>query len=105
MIAGLDSVIGEAQREQTYADFAIYEEIKKVGNGEYDKVNNPLKNAPHTQQVVCADDWNYPYTRKEAAFPLEYVAKNKFWASVARINNTYGDRNLVCSCEPVESYL
>ena len=84
---------------------AIYEEIKKVESGEFDKVNNPLKNAPHTQQVVCADEWNYPYSRKVAAFPLEYVAKNKFWASVARINNTYGDRNLVCACEPVESYL
>ena len=84
---------------------AIFGEIKKVESGEYDKSNNPLKNAPHTQQIVCADEWNYPYSRKEAAFPLAYVAKNKFWASVARINNTYGDRNLVCSCEPMESYL
>ena len=84
---------------------AIFGEIKKVESGEYDKINNPLKNAPHTQQIVCADEWNYPYSRKEAAFPLAYVAKNKFWASVARINNTYGDRNLVCSCEPMESYL
>ena len=84
---------------------AIYFEIKEVENGAYDKANNPLKNAPHTQQVVCADEWNYPYSRKVAVFPLDYVSKNKFWPSVARINNTYGDRNLVCTCEPIESYM
>ena len=84
---------------------AIYFEIKEVENGAYDKANNPLKNAPHTQQVVCADEWTYPYSRKVAAFPLDYVSKNKFWPSVARINNTYGDRNLVCTCEPIESYM
>ena len=84
---------------------AIYCEIKEVESGVYDKTNNPLKNAPHTQQIVCADEWNYPYTRKVAAFPLDYVSKNKFWPSVARINNTYGDRNLVCTCEPMESYM
>jgi len=64
-----------------------------------------LKNAPHTQHVVCADEWNHAYTRQEAAFPLAYTMKNKFWPSIARINNTYGDRNLVCTCEPMESYL
>ena len=82
----------------------IYCEIKEIETGVYDKVNNPLKNSPHTQQVVCADEWHYPYSRKVAAFPLEYVSKNKFWPSVARLNNTYGDRNLVCICEPTESY-
>ena len=84
---------------------AIHCEIKEVENGVYDKDNNPLKNAPHTQQVVCANEWHYPYSRKVAAFPLDYVSKNKFWPSVARINNTYGDRNLVCTCEPMESYI
>ena len=56
-------------------------------------------------QMVCADEWLHTYSRQEAAFPLPYVAHNKFWPSVSRINNTYGDRNLVCTCEPVESYM
>ncbi len=83
---------------------SIHNEIKMVEEGKYDKVDNPLKNAPHTQAVICANEWNHSYTRQEAAFPLSYVTHNKFWASVARVNNTYGDRNLVCACEPTESY-
>ena len=82
----------------------IREEIRAVEEGRADKTQNVLKNAPHTQAVVIADDWNVPYSRTEAAFPLPYVAQNKFWPSVSRINNTYGDRNLVCTCEPVSSY-
>ncbi len=87
------------------AMISIYEEIKAIEDGKFDKANNPLKNAPHTQAVVCADIWDLPYSRKEAAFPLYYVTLNKFWPSVARINNTYGDRNLICTCEPIESYM
>ncbi|MDI9366304.1 MAG: aminomethyl-transferring glycine dehydrogenase [Flavobacterium sp.] len=87
------------------AMIGIYDEIKAIEAGKFDKANNPLKNAPHTQAVVCADTWNLPYSRKQAAFPLYYVTLNKFWPSVARINNTYGDRNLVCTCEPIESYM
>lgn len=83
---------------------AIHNEIKAIEEGTSDKANNALKNAPHTQAVICANDWDKPYTRQQAAFPLPYVAHNKFWASVARVNNTYGDRNLVCACEPTESY-
>jgi glycine dehydrogenase len=83
----------------------IHEEIKAIEEGKADKADNALKHAPHTQAVVCADEWNHSYSRKEAAFPLYYVTQNKFWPSVARVNNTYGDRNLVCSCEPVESYM
>ena len=83
---------------------AIHGEIKDIESGKADKTNNPLKNAPHTQAVVCADEWTRPYTRKEAAFPLYYVTLNKFWPSVARVNNTHGDRNLICTCEPVSSY-
>ena len=83
---------------------AIHEEIKAIENGELDKVDNPLKNAPHTQKVICADEWNHKYTRQQAAFPLYYVQHNKFWPTVARVNNTHGDRNLVCTCEPVASY-
>ncbi|RYF91323.1 MAG: aminotransferase class V-fold PLP-dependent enzyme, partial [Chitinophagaceae bacterium] len=84
---------------------SIYEEIKDIEAGKIDKTDNPLKNAPHTQKVICSDEWEHPYTRKQAAFPLAYVAKNKFWPSVSRVNNTYGDRNLICSCEPTEAYL
>jgi len=84
---------------------SIYEEIKAIESGKSDKANNALKNAPHTQWTVCGTEWSYPYSREEAAFPLAYVVKNKFWPSVARINNTFGDRNLVCTCEPIESYM
>jgi glycine dehydrogenase len=87
------------------AMISIYEEIKDIENGKADKINNVLKNAPHTQATVCADEWNHPYTRQAAAFPLAYTTKNKFWPTVARINNTYGDRNLICTCEPIESYM
>jgi glycine dehydrogenase len=84
---------------------SIYEEIQDIESGKSDKANNPLKHAPHTQAVVCADSWDRPYSRQTAAFPLYYVTQNKFWPSVARVNNTHGDRNLVCTCEPVESYM
>ena len=87
------------------AMISIHEEIKAIESGKSDRTNNVLKNAPHTQWTICSTEWNYPYTREEAAFPLAYVVKNKFWPSVARINNTYGDRNLICTCEPMESYM
>ena len=83
---------------------SIYHEIKAIENGNADKANNVLKHAPHTQAVVCSDEWNRPYSRQEAAFPLSYISKNKFWPSIARINNTFGDRNLVCTCEPTSSF-
>ena len=83
---------------------AIHAEIKAIENGSFDKVDNPLKNAPHTHHVICADEWKHAYSRQVAAFPLSYVQQNKFWPSVARVNNTHGDRNLVCTCEPVASY-
>ncbi|MGC4104483.1 aminomethyl-transferring glycine dehydrogenase [Ferruginibacter sp.] len=84
---------------------SIREEIRAVENGSADKADNPLKHAPHTQFVVIANDWNHPYSRETAAFPLEYVRQNKFWPSISRVNNTYGDRNLVCTCEPVSAYV
>ena len=86
------------------AMISIYDEIKAIENGKADRVDNALKNAPHTQAVICSDEWNHIYSRKEAAFPLYYVTQNKFWPSVARINNTYGDRNLICTCEPISAY-
>ncbi|MFY7840695.1 MAG: aminomethyl-transferring glycine dehydrogenase, partial [Lacibacter sp.] len=84
---------------------SIRQEISAVENGTADKADNPLKHAPHTQFVVMADEWNHAYSRQQAAFPLYYVTQNKFWPSVSRINNTYGDRNLICTCEPVSSYM
>ena len=83
---------------------SIHDEIMAIEKGLSDKLDNPLKNAPHTQKVICADEWKHAYTRQEAAFPLYYVQQNKFWPTVARVNNTHGDRNLVCTCEPVASY-
>jgi len=82
----------------------IYQEIKAIEDGRADKTDNALKNAPHTQHVICADTWSHAYPRSQAAFPLPYVKENKFWPSIARVNNTYGDRNLICTCEPVSSY-
>jgi glycine dehydrogenase len=87
------------------AMLSIRKEIAAIENGTADKADNILKHAPHTQFIITADDWTRPYTRQEAAFPLEYVKENKFWPSISRVNNTYGDRNLVCTCEPVESYM
>jgi len=84
---------------------SIRDEIRAIEEDKIDKVDNPLKNAPHTQHSVCADEWNHKYSRNEAAFPLYYVTQNKFWPSVSRINNTYGDRNLICTCEPLSSYV
>ncbi|MGZ5287258.1 MAG: aminomethyl-transferring glycine dehydrogenase, partial [Flavisolibacter sp.] len=83
---------------------SIHREIGLVEEGQMDKKDNPLKNAPHTQYVICSDEWHKPYTRELAAFPLDYTRLNKFWPSVARVNNTFGDRNLICVCLPTEMY-
>lgn len=82
----------------------IRNEIREVEEGKADKHNNVLKNAPHTAEVVTADSWNRPYSRQKAAYPLPYLRESKFWPAVSRIDNAYGDRNLVCSCLPVEAY-
>ncbi len=86
------------------AMISIHSEIQQVVNGEADKTNNVLKNAPHTQEVVISDAWNRPYPRELAAYPLHWIRSNKFWPTVSRIDDAFGDRNLVCTCEPVESY-
>ena len=86
------------------AMIAIREEIREVENGDADKVNNVLKHAPHTQSVVLSEEWNRPYTREKAVFPLPYVKAAKFWPAVSRIDSAFGDRNLVCSCVPIEEY-
>jgi len=78
---------------------------KEIEAATIDDPNNVLKNAPHTLMMVTTDNWIYPYTREQAAFPLEYVADNKFWPTVRRADEAYGDRNLVCSCAPIEAYM
>jgi len=87
------------------AMLSIRAEIDAVTRGDMDVANNVLKNAPHTQALICADTWDLPYTRSQAAFPIEYVAENKFWPSVRRVDDAYGDRNLICTCKPIESYM
>jgi glycine dehydrogenase len=83
---------------------SIRKEIAAIEEGKADRANNVLKHAPHTQHIITADEWNLPYSRQQAAYPLPYVKENKFWPSVSRVNNTHGDRNLICTCEPVSSY-
>lgn len=84
---------------------AIKKEISQVENLTFDKIDNPLKNAPHTVAVITADNWEHAYSRQTAAFPLPYVLERKFWPSVGRVNDSHGDRSLICACPPVESYL
>lgn len=86
------------------AMISIRAEIEEVVTGSSDKQDNILKNAPHTSAVVTADDWNKGYSRQQAAFPLPYVAERKFWPSIGRVNETQGDRTLICSCPPIEAY-
>jgi glycine dehydrogenase len=82
----------------------IREEIRAIERGEADAENNVLKNAPHTAAVITANAWEFPYGRQQAAYPLAQLHANKFWPSVSRIDNAYGDRNLMCSCPPAEAY-
>ena len=84
------------------AMIAIRKEIELASADDH---NNVLKNAPHTLAMLTADTWSYPYTREQAAYPLEYIHENKFWPSVRRVDDAYGDRNLVCSCAPIEAYM
>jgi glycine dehydrogenase len=82
----------------------IRNEIREIEEGKADQENNVLKHAPHTAAVITADNWTRPYSRQKAAYPLPYVKDAKFWPSVSRIDNAYGDRNLICSCLPVEAF-
>ncbi|MDA8657246.1 aminomethyl-transferring glycine dehydrogenase [Luminiphilus sp.] len=87
------------------AMLAIREEIRSVEDGRFDPINNPLKNAPHTLDDVTASDWNRPYSREQAVWPVSSLRGDKYWAPVNRVDNVYGDRNLICSCPSIESYL
>jgi len=82
----------------------IREEIHEIETGKVDRKNNLLKNAPHTAEMIAADSWDHPYTRNRAVYPAEWIREGKFWPAVARIDNVYGERNLVCACPPVEEY-
>jgi glycine dehydrogenase len=83
----------------------IREEIREIENGHADKVNNLLKNAPHTANCIINKNWNFPYSPQEAAYPLPYLIDNKYWVPVRRVDNAFGDRNLICACPSVESYV
>jgi glycine dehydrogenase len=83
---------------------SIRSEIRAVEQGRMDRADNPLKNAPHTAAEVTATAWTHPYTREQAAFPLPWVKAQKYWPPVKRVDNVYGDRNLVCTCAPLEEY-
>ena len=86
------------------AMIAIRQEVRAIEQGQIDPLNNPLKHAPHTAEVLLADDWDRPYSREQAAYPLPWLRQFKFWPVVGRVDNAYGDRNLVCSCAPMEDY-
>jgi glycine dehydrogenase len=86
------------------AMISIYAEIETIANGKTDRKNNLLKSAPHTARQIASDKWDRPYSREEAAFPAPWTREHKFWPAVARIDNVYGDRNLFCSCPPIEEF-
>jgi glycine dehydrogenase len=86
------------------AMISIREEIREIEEGKMDANDNPLKNAPHTSDMVCANEWNHPYSREQAAFPLASLRDYKYWSPVGRVDNVYGDTHLICSCPPLSSY-
>jgi glycine dehydrogenase len=86
------------------AMIAIRDEARAIEQGRSPREDNPLKNAPHTAEAIASADWNHPYSREQAAFPAPWTHARKFWPAVGRINNAHGDRNLVCTCPPIEAY-
>lgn len=83
---------------------SIRKEIQEIIDGKADRKDNVLKNAPHTIREAMGESWSHPYTRYKAVYPLMYLRNNKFWPTVGRIDNAYGDRNIMCACPPIESY-
>ena len=86
------------------AMIAIEKEIEEVERGVADKTDNVLKNAPHPLQELITDSWSHSYSREKAGYPAPWLRSNKFWPSVSRVNNAYGDRTLICTCPPIEAY-
>ena len=82
----------------------VLQQVREIESGCAHRENNVLKNAPHTAAAVSADSWDRPYSRKQAAFPAPWLEEHKYWPPAARVDNAFGDRNLVCSCPPVEAY-
>ena len=82
----------------------IKKEIEKIKSGEFDKVDNPIKNAPHTDLELSSDEWKHKYSREEAAYPSKYLKTNKFWPPVARVDNVYGDKNIFCTCPSIDEF-
>jgi glycine dehydrogenase len=87
------------------AMITIRGEVQAIVDGRADRTDNVLKNAPHSAAAVSADEWSHPYSREQAAFPLPFVRLRKVWPAVGRVDNPYGDRNLMCSCPPVAEYV
>ncbi len=87
------------------AMISIRKEITAVENGQADMTDNVLKNAPHTAQMLMSSEWHHDYTREQAAYPVRSLKQNKYWPPVARVDNAWGDRNLVCACPPLSSYV
>ena len=86
------------------AMIAIRQEIAQIERGERDRTDNLLKNAPHTAQMLLAEEWHHDYPRQQAAYPVASLRANKYWPTVGRVDNAWGDRNLVCACLPLEAY-
>ena len=87
------------------AMITIHKEIQEINEGKADASDNPIKNAPHTAKAVISSEWSHSYSREKAVYPLKWVKENKFWPSVARVDNAHGDRNLICACPPIEQYI
>ena len=104
MIEPTESESKEQLDRYCEAMLAIYQEADAIAQGEIDPEDNPLKNAPHTAESIICGDWSHPYGREQAAYPAPWTKEHKFWTSVGRINNAYGDRNLVCSCAGMDAY-
>ena len=84
---------------------SIRAEISEIESGKMDREDNVLKNSPHTIQEVMAEEWTHPYSRAKAVYPVKGLKNDKFWPTTSRLNDTYGDRNLVCSCPPIETFM
>jgi glycine dehydrogenase len=104
MIEPTESESREQLDRYCEAMLAIYQEAQAIANGDLDSEDNPLKNAPHTAESIICGDWSHPYSREQAAYPAPWTKEHKFWTTVGRINNAYGDRNLICSCTGMAAY-
>jgi glycine dehydrogenase len=104
MIEPTESESKEELDKFCQAMIMIRSEIEEVIVGETRVDESVLKNAPHTMELSVSDDWNFKYSRQKAVYPLDWVKNNKFWPSVSRVNDAYGDRNLICSCVPISEY-